>query len=446
MNRKARERARGLVRLLVGEEYERLMKIEIHASEFGYDPFGLERESAMLAYAFLQFVYKHWFRVESFGVERIPLEGPALLAPNHGGGIPIDGLMIALDLAKKMEKPRVMRAVVDNFAGSLPFINLFFYRCGQVIGARRNLVDLLEQGEMIAVFPEGLNGTGKKFNDRYKLLPFNVGFVELSLLHRTPIIPTAVIGAEEQYPYLINIERLAKIFNLPYVPIPPLSLLLGPIGCFPLPTKYQIYYGEPIRFYLDHPADAVKDPETIRRLAAQVRDRVAQLVVHGLGKREGVFSFSRPVLPHVLPNSMRKGISSTRSYIGRVVAKRRGQGTRWDVKESVSRSKGKVPDPVDEIARTCSRLESILLERTRELETAIAALEREIHEEAILRVASPLPGARKPHTLSLAGSRQRPGPGLPLRGPEQSSSPKDSSPSESGAFPVDPRVHSAPPR
>ena len=183
MNRKARQRARALVRHLIGEDYDRLIKIEIHASEFGYDPFGLERESAMLAYALLQFVYRHWFRVESSGVEQIPLEGPVLLAPNHGGGIPIDGAMIALDLAKKMKKPRVMRAVIDNFAGSLPFVNLFFYRCGQVIGARRNLVDLLEQGEMIAVFPEGHNGTGKKYRDRYKLLPFNVGFVELSPAH-----------------------------------------------------------------------------------------------------------------------------------------------------------------------------------------------------------------------------------------------------------------------
>lgn len=446
MNRKARQRARALVRLLAGEEYERLIKIEIRASEFGYDPFGLEQETAILAYALLQFVYKHWFRVESFGVERIPLEGPVLLAPNHGGGIPIDGAMIALDLVKKMEKPRVMRAAVDNFAGSLPFINLFFCRCGQVIGARRNLVDLLNQGEMIAVFPEGHNGTGKKFRDRYKLLPFSVGFVELSLLHRTPIIPTAVIGAEEQYPYLIHIERLARVLGLPYVPVPPLSLLLGPIGCVPLPTKYQIYYGEPIRFYLDYPADTVKDPEMIRKLAAQVRGRVMQLVVDGLGRREGVFGFSRPVLQHVLPDSIGEKISSARSYLDRAIAKHRGLRKKSTVQKPMGRSTGKVPDPVEEIARTCSRLESTLRERTREMETAIAALERQVHEEAILRVVSPLPGVRRRHTRSFSGIRQRPGSGLPHRGPEQSSSRKGSTPLESGAFPFDPHVRSAPPR
>ena len=446
MNRKARQRARALVRLLAGEDYERLIKIEIRASEFGYDPFGLEWESAMLVYALLQFVHRHWFRVESFGIERIPLEGPVLLAPNHSGGIPIDGAMIALDLAKKMKKPRVMRGVVDNFAGSLPFINLFFYRCGQVIGARRNLVALLEQGEMITVFPEGHNGTGKKFKDRYKLLPFNVGFVELSLLHRTPIVPTAVIGAEEQYPYLIRLERLARILRLPYVPIPPLSLLLGPIGCFPLPTKYQIYYGEPIRFYLDHPADTVKDPEMIRKLAAQVRDRVAQLVVHGLGRREGVFSFSRPVVRQVLPDSIGKGMSAARSYLDRAIAKRQGLRRRSTVQKPGGRATGKRLDPVEEIARTCSRLESTLQERTRELEAAIAALDREIHEEAIVRAVSPLPGVRKRHTRSLSDIRQRPGSGLPHRGPGQSSSRKGSNPSGSGAFPAGLHVRSSPPR
>lgn len=446
MNRRARQRARALVKLLAGEEYERLIKMEIRASEFGYDPFGLEWESAMLAYALLQFVYKYWFRVESFGVERIPLDGPVLLAPNHGGGIPIDGAMIALDLAKKMEKPRVMRGVIDNFAGSLPFINLFFYRCGQVIGARRNMIDLLKQGEMITVFPEGHNGTGKKFRDRYKLLPFNVGFVELSLLHKTPIIPTAVIGAEEQYPYLIHLERLARILSLPYVPIPPLSLLLGPIGCFPLPTKYQIYYGEPIRFYLDHPADTIKDPEMVRKLAAQVRDRVVQLVVHGLGKREGIFNFSRSVLQHVLPDSIGRGTSSARNYLDRAIAKSQGLRKRSTARKPVGRSTGKTLDPVNEIARACSRLELTLEQRTRELEASIAALEREIHEGAILRGVSPLPGVPKRHSLSLSGIRQRPGSGLPHRGPEQSSSRLGSTPLESGAFPVDPRVHSGRPR
>jgi 1-acyl-sn-glycerol-3-phosphate acyltransferase len=444
MNRKARQRARALVRLLAGEEYERLIKIEIRASEFGYDPFGLERESAMLAFALLHFVYKHWFRVESLGVEQVPLEGPVLLASNHGGGIPIDGAMIALDLATKMEKPRFMRSVVDNFAGSLPFVNLFFHRCGQVIGARRNLVDLLEQGEMIAVFPEGHNGTGKKFSDRYKLLPFNVGFVELSLLHRTPIIPTAVIGAEEQYPYLIHLERIAKVLNLPYVPIPPLSLLLGPVGCLPLPTKYQIYYGEPIRLYLDHPADTVKDPEMIRRLAAQVRDRVIELVADGLGRREGVFNFSRPVLQQVLPDSIRKRAASAWIRFDRATARRRTPEGKRAGKEPVDRWSERTPDPVEEIARSCSRLESTLEQRTRELETAIAALEREIRQEPILRVVSPLPGVPKRSTPSLSSISQMRGTGPLPRVPEQSSSRRDSTPSGSGAFPVDPHAHSGP--
>ncbi len=446
MNRKGRQRARRVVRLLAGDEYERLARIKVHSSEFGYDPFGLEPESAMLAYALLRFVYEYWFRVESFGVERIPQEGPVLLAPNHSGGIPIDGVMLAVDLAKNMKQPRIMRAVVDNFAGSMPFINLFFYRCGQVIGAKRNLTDLLKQGELITVFPEGHNGTGKSFKDRYKLLPFNVGFVELSLIHRAPIVPAAVIGAEEQYPYLLNIKQVAKILNLPYVPIPLLSLLLGPLGCIPLPTKYQIYYGEPIRFYRDYPADTVGDPETIRKLAGQVRDRVTQLVAEGLGRREGIFGFSPSALQQRLPQTIQKGVASARSLLDRAISRGESLLKKPAHQEPLGAAGEQPPDPVEELARTCTRLESTLQNRTKELETAIAALEREFHETAIPRAASPLPGAQRQHTPSLLDILQKPGSAPPRRAQARSSSPKGSTSPKSGAFPPDPRVHSDHPR
>jgi 1-acyl-sn-glycerol-3-phosphate acyltransferase len=215
-----------------------------------------------------------------------------MITPNHSGVLPLDGLMVAVDLAKNMNKPRIMRAVVDNFAGFLPFINTLFYRCGQIIGARRNFEELLKRGEMVAVFPEGDKGTGKPYRDRYKLIPFNVGFMELSLLHKTPIVPTAVIGAEEQYPYWVNVKPLAGIFNFPYFPITPLLLALGPLGVIPLPTKYSIHYGEPLHFYREYPPDTVKDPEKIRELVGIVQERVQELIDKGLEQRKGVFGFS----------------------------------------------------------------------------------------------------------------------------------------------------------
>jgi len=318
MNQKGRKRARAMTRILAPEQYVRFQEIKINDLGFGYDPFGLEIESAMAAFSVAKLVYKYWFRVESHGVENVPLQGGVMITPNHSGALPLDAVMVGVDLALKMKKPRIMRAVVDNFAGFLPFVNTLFYRCGQIIGARRNFEELLKAGEMVTVFPEGDKGTGKPYRDRYKLVPFNVGFMELSLLHRTPIVPAAVIGAEEQYPYMFNVKPLAKLFNLPYFPVTPLVLLLGPLGALPLPTKYSIFYGEPLHLYRDYPPETVQDPETIRRLVGIVQDRVQAMIDEGLRNRKGgVFGFSlkdlvfRPQAPRIPPAERKQIRDST---------------------------------------------------------------------------------------------------------------------------------------
>lgn len=292
MNQRGRKRALAIAKILAPKEMERLQEIEIHDLGFGYDPFGLELESAVLAFSIAKQVYKYWFRVESHGAEHVPSEGAVMITPNHSGAIPIDAAMLAVDLAISMKKPRVMRGVVDNFAGFLPFINTTFSRCGQIIGARRNFEELLKRGEMVVVFPEGDKGTGKSFKNRYKPVSFNVGFMELSLLHKVPIVPAAIIGAEEQYPYMFNLKPLARMFNFPYFPVTPLILLFGPLGLLPLPTKYSIYYGDPLHFYRDYGPERVKDPATIHRLVHVVQKRVEELIALGLRKRKGVFGFS----------------------------------------------------------------------------------------------------------------------------------------------------------
>jgi len=283
---------RRILKALSPEDYERFQKIEIDDLGFGYDAFGLEIESAMAAFTLLQYFYEYWFRVESSGVENVPEEGPVLITPNHSGFIPIDGAMITIDLLKKLRKPRIMRSMLYNTAGFIPFIGTFFYRSGQVAGARRNLEEVLKQGELVAAFPEGSKGTWKGFGDRYRLRAFNVGFVELSLMYKTPIVPTAVIGAEEQYPYMMNVKPLARILNLPYFPLSPFFPLLGPIGMLPLPTKYLIQYGEPFHFYREYGPDAVQSPDTIRMLARKVRVQIEEMLAEGLKNRKGIFGLS----------------------------------------------------------------------------------------------------------------------------------------------------------
>lgn len=312
MRHKNRARVRTLLRGLNPSDYEKFENIRINDLGFGYDPFGLEIESVMAVFLLLQYAYEYWFRVESFGVENIPEEGPALITPNHSGVLPIDGAMIAVDLIKKMERPRMMRAVLYHTAGFIPCVGTFFYRCGQISGARRNFEEALRQEELVAVFPEGSKGSWKGFKDRYRLRPFNVGFMELSLLHKTPIVPTAVIGAEEQYPFMVNAKPIARMLKLPYFPLTPFFPLLGPVGMLPLPTQYRIFYGEPFHFYREYGPETVRRPDVIHMLVGKVQERIEEMIAEGLRNRKNVFG--------ILSSSVRSSLP------GKILSRLKGNG------------------------------------------------------------------------------------------------------------------------
>jgi len=278
--------------LITDEIRARFDRIKINDLGFGYDPFGLNKEVMLRAYAVMQPIYEKYFRVESFGIENLPASGRCILAANHTGGIPIDGAMIGLDILNRMDSPRLMRAVVDHFVGGMPFFGLFVARVGQVIGTRRNFEYLLNENEMVTVFPEGSKGIVKPYTERYRCRKWNIGFMELHLLHKAPLIPVAVVGAEEQMPILQENKWIGKPLSVPEVPITLntlLSLVLGPGMALPFPTKYRIYYGEPIEFYKDFSPSTVRSPEMIRELANEVKDRVQRMIVKGLAEREGIF-------------------------------------------------------------------------------------------------------------------------------------------------------------
>lgn len=290
MRPRYRERVLEVARkLLPPDEFDRILSMEINDLGFGYDQFGMEKEMTVLAYAVAQFLHRYYFRVTSEGGHHIPLKGPGMIVSNHSGTLPIDAVITAVDVAKRTDPPRALRAIVDNFVGFLPFVNVFFYRVGQVIGHRRNFRDLLESGELVGVWPEGTRGLGKPYAQRYNLMRFSVGFVEMSLTHRAPIIPTAVIGAEEQLPMAMNLKPLARALGFPYFPIPYLLPVLGPLAFVPLPTKYHIYYGEPLRFFEDYGPETVDEPETILMLAEKVQLVIQDMLDHGLENRTSIF-------------------------------------------------------------------------------------------------------------------------------------------------------------
>ncbi|MBI2059520.1 MAG: acyltransferase family protein [Nitrospirae bacterium] len=276
-------------RLLKSHDLDRILQIRIHDQGWGYDKFGMDKYSVALTYAMTKFLYERWFRVMSFGHEHIPRNGRAILAANHSGVIPMDGGLVALDLLHRMDPPRLMRAVVDNFAARFPYINIWFSRVGQVIGTRKNFEELLNNEELVMVFPEGAKGPGKMIWDRYKLLKFNVGFMELSLRYKAPIIPIAIVGGEEQAPMIGNIKPLARLAGMPYFPVTPFFPHLGPLSLFPLPVRYRIYYGEPFDFHKEFGEDAVNDPKKVEKCVGIVKDKIHDMIQKGLRERKGIF-------------------------------------------------------------------------------------------------------------------------------------------------------------
>ena len=267
--------------LLGREDEERIARVAASYHFQQYDPLGLSTRAARRAFALFKLLHSYYFRVESSGHEALPEKGGAILAANHGGLLPFDGAMAIVDVLLHAEPPRLVRAIVERWAGTLPFVNIFYARVGQVIGTRENFRQLLRSDQLVLVFPEGVEGIRKKAAERYVLQRFNLGFVEESLRHRVPIVPTAIVGADDQSPILFNVKPLARWLGLPVFPITPTFPLLGPLGLLPYPVKYEIRYGEPFRFYEEYPEEAARDPHAIRYMAERVRRRVQEMVDRG---------------------------------------------------------------------------------------------------------------------------------------------------------------------
>lgn len=264
--------------LLTSADEERLAQIAAPLGGRLYDEFGLSPRVARRALAFFRVLYKYWFRVSSSGHAQIPEKEGAILAANHGGLLPFDATMIVCDAILAAVPPRLVRTVVDRWAGTLPFVNVFYARVGQVVGTRDNVRELLRLKQLVLVFPEGMAGIKKRAAERYVLQPFHLGFVEESLRHRVPIIPVAVVGADDQAPVLWDLQPLAKLLGLPFFPITPTFPLLGPLGLLPYPVHYEIAYGEPFRFYDEFAPEAVEDPHAVRYMTEQVRRRIQEMV------------------------------------------------------------------------------------------------------------------------------------------------------------------------
>lgn len=229
--------------------------MQIFDEGHGYDLFGLAPGAVKRALRLALPIYRHYFRVQSLHVERVPRSGGAILVPNHSGLLPIDAALLWTDIAWRTD--RVLRPIADRFIPRLPFISTLFARTGVVAGTHANVRHLLARGELIAIFPEGTSGPAKPFSERYHLQDWRVGHAEHAIRARVPIVPVAIVGLEEAWPILVRVPW--RPFGAPYWPVPAVPL--------PLPVQVTIHYGHPIELHRRYP-----DPDEPTIVAAAARE------------------------------------------------------------------------------------------------------------------------------------------------------------------------------
>lgn len=258
--------------------------------QYEVDEFGFDAElTETVLMSLLRPIYRRWFRVQVRGLGNVPDTGGALVVANHSGTIAMDALMAQVALFDEHPAQRHLRLLGADLVFETPVMSDLARKIGSTLATNADAERLLTEGHLVGVFPEGFKGIGKPFTERYKLQRFGRGgFVSAALRTATPIVPCSIVGAEEIYPIIGRSNTLARLLNVPYVPITPTFPLLGPLGLIPLPSKWLIEFGEPI------PTDelgptAAEDPMLVFDLTDQVRETIQQTLYALLMQRRSVF-------------------------------------------------------------------------------------------------------------------------------------------------------------
>ncbi|MEN8160105.1 MAG: lysophospholipid acyltransferase family protein, partial [Myxococcota bacterium] len=213
-----------------------------------------------------------------------------LFVANHSGLLPWDGLLLAETVAAAHGEARRPRFLIADWLITLPFVQPAMARLGGVRACPENAERLLATERSVVAFPEGVKGAAKSFKDRYRLQRFGRGgAVRLALAAEVPVVPVAIVGAEEAHPILFRVETPARALGLPFLPVTPTFPWLGPLGAVPLPAKWVISFGEPLATP-PHGPEAARDDLLVARLTEELRSEVQRLVKEALAIRQGVFT------------------------------------------------------------------------------------------------------------------------------------------------------------
>ena len=254
-------------------------------NEFGYDPWGYSPTWAKPATLLAGLFYKYYFRVEATGAENLP-RGRMIVIGNHAGNtFAWDGVLTSMAAYLEGNPPRALRGMGEFFLPTIPYFNVFMHRMGSVVGRPENARRMLELEEALIVFPEGHRGFVKTWAKRYQLQRFGLGFMRLALETDSPIVPVAIVGSEEQSPGIATSKVLARLVDSPAFPLTITFPWLGPLGMIPLPVKFHIRFGEPMRFRGDPDAD----DEKIEAKVGQVKAAISRMLKDLLKKRRSIW-------------------------------------------------------------------------------------------------------------------------------------------------------------
>jgi len=250
-----------------------------------------ERVEGLLDRTVSEFLYRIWFRVDVEGIEHVPSEGGALLVSNHAGALPPDAPMIAKAVKEEHPHPRPVHLTVEHFFKGYPGFSMLLPKIGAVPAHPANVHRLLyDEQQLVLVFPEGRKGTEKLYKDRYRLRRFGRGgFVEAAMRAGAPIVPVAVVGAEEAAPAFAQFKLLQRLTGLLYVPLTPTFPHFGLVGMAGyLPAKFRIRFLPPVA--TDQLGDEPwEDKALVQSVAHEVRATIQAELFDMLAERESVW-------------------------------------------------------------------------------------------------------------------------------------------------------------
>ena len=254
------------------------------------DEWGRSESMRRIARSMYDPIYSQWFRTEWEGLENVPLHGGALLVANHAGAIPSDAPVIMHGIEKELG--RAVYGLAENLFRTLPIVGTMWSRLGGVNAHPDNAYRLLhDKNQLVLVFPEGVKGTSKHHSRKYRLARFGRGgFVEIAMKAGVPIVPIAVMGNEETAPVLARFPSAAKALGIPYFPLTPQMLALGPLGAtVPLPAKFRLRVLPPIAFDVEPNRDRYSQSQVMSQ-AESIRDLIQRNLLEMLAERRSWWS------------------------------------------------------------------------------------------------------------------------------------------------------------